>query len=57
MIRRLTPIQRESLYLYYGRGLSMGDIARMMEVRTSTVSRNGPQRERHIRAALDLIDP
>lgn len=24
VIRRLTPIQRESLYLYYGRGLSMG---------------------------------
>lgn len=56
VIRRLTPAQRESLYLYYGRGLSMGDIARMMEVRTSTVSRNVRNGERHIRAALELIE-
>ena len=56
VIRWLTPAQRESLYLYYGRGLSMEDIARMMEVRTSTVSRNVQNGVRHIRAALELIE-
>lgn len=56
VIRRLTPAQRESLYLYYGRGASMGDIAWMMEVRTSTVSRNIQHGERHIRAALELVE-
>lgn len=50
-------IQRECLYLYYGRGLSMGAIARMMKVRTSTISRNIQNGMRHIQAALDLIDP
>lgn len=56
VIRRLTPAQRNCLYYYYGRGLSMGDIARMMEVRTSTVSRNVRNGVRHIRAALELIE-
>ena len=56
VIRRLTPAQRESLYLYYGRGLTIEQIARMMEVRTSTVSRNVRNGERHIWSALELIE-
>lgn len=56
VICRLTPRQRECLYLYYGRGASMGDIAWMMEVRTSTVSRNIQNGMRHIQAALELIE-
>lgn len=53
---RVTQRQRECLYYYYGRGLTMEQIARMMEVRTSTVSRNVRNGERHIRAALELIE-
>ena len=54
---RVTQRQRECLYYYYGRGLTMEQIARMMEVRASTVSRNIQNGVRRIRAALDLIDP
>lgn len=56
VIRRLTPAQRNCLYYYYGRGLTMEQIARMMEVRTSTVSRNVRNGERHIWSALELIE-
>ena len=53
---RVTQRQRECLYYYYGRGLTMEQIARIMEVRASTVSRNIQNGVRHIRAALELIE-
>ncbi len=55
--RQATPRQRECLYLYYGRGLSMGAIARLLAVNVSTVSRNVRNGERHVADALALLDP
>ena len=61
MIRALrqwaTKRQRECLYLYYGRGLSQQEIAKLLGVNVSTVSRNIKHGECNIRKALEVADP
>lgn len=54
--RSATPRQRQCLYLYYGRGLSMQDIAKLLAVNISTVSRNIGNGERHVVEALALLE-
>ena len=54
--RRATPRQRQCLYLYYGRGLNQQAIAKLLEVNVSTVSRNISNGERHVQAALALLE-
>ena len=56
VIRRLTQRQRDCLYYYYGRGLSMSETAKLLEINISTVSRCIRSGEGHIRAALELIE-
>lgn len=56
VIRRLTPRQRACLYYYYGCGLTMREIAAYYGTRLSTVSRNIRNGERHVRAALELVE-
>ena len=51
-----TKRQRECLYLYYGRGLSQQEIAKLLGVNVSTVSRNIRNGERHVDEALEVAD-
>ena len=52
-----TARQRQCLYLYYGRGLNQEDIAKLLCINVSTVSRNITNGERHVDAALALLEP
>lgn len=51
-----TKRQRECLYLYYGRGLSQQEIAKLLGVNMSTISRNIKAGERHVTKALEVAD-
>lgn len=48
-----TKRQRECLYLYYGRGLSQQEIAKLLGVNVGTISRNIKAGERHVTKALE----
>ncbi len=52
-----TARQRQYLYLYYGRGLNQEAIAKLLCINVSTVSRNITNGERHVDAALALLEP
>ena len=52
-----TARQLHCLYLYYGRGLNQEAIARLLCINVSTVSRNITNGERHVDAALALLEP
>lgn len=54
--RWATSRQRECLYLYYGRGLSQRQIAKLLGVDASTVSRNIRNGERHVDKALEVAE-
>lgn len=54
--RQATPRQRQCLYLYYGRGLNMQEIAGLLGLNISTVSRNIGNGERHVTEALALVE-
>ena len=54
--RWATSRQRECLYLYYGRGLSQRQIAKLLEIDASTVSRNIRAGERHVDKALEVAE-
>ena len=51
-----TKRQRECLYLYYGRGLDQRQIAKLLEIDASTVSRNIRNGERHVDKALEVAE-
>lgn len=51
-----TKRQRECLYLYYGRGLSQQEIAKLLGVNLGTISRNIKAGERHVTKALEVAD-
>lgn len=51
-----SPRQKECLYLYYGRGLSQRQIAKLLEIDASTVSRNIRNGERHAAKALEVAE-
>lgn len=51
-----TKRQRECLYIYYGRGLSQQEIAKLLGVNMSTISRNIKAGERHVTKALEVAD-
>ena len=51
-----TARQRQCLYLYYGRGLNQEAIAKLLCINVSTVSRNITNGERHVDAALALLE-
>lgn len=61
MIRALKmcapPRQKECLYLYYGRGLSQREIAKLLGVSVATVSRRIKSGEIHVQRALDVAEP
>ena len=52
-----TARQRQCLHLYYGRGLNQEAIAKLLCINVSTVSRNITNGERHVDAALALLEP
>ena len=52
-----TKRQRECLYLYYGRGLSQQEIAKLLGVNVATVSRRIKLGEIHVQRALDVAEP
>lgn len=52
-----TKRQRECLYLYYGRGLSQQEIAKLLGVNVATVSRRIKSGEIHVQRALDVAEP
>lgn len=51
-----TKRQRECLYLYYGRGLSQQEIAKLLGVNVGTISRNIKTGERHVTKALEVAE-
>lgn len=52
MTREVTPRQREILELYYGKGLNMTQIGRLLGVDKSTVSRTMHRGEARLRRCL-----
>lgn len=54
--QQATARQRQCLYLYYCRGLNQEAIARLLQINVSTVSRNIANGERHVEAALALLE-
>lgn len=52
MAREVTPRQREMLELYYGKGLNMTQIGRLLGVDKSTVSRTVHRGENRLRRCL-----
>lgn len=54
--RWATSRQRECLYLYYGRGLSQQEIAKLLGVNVSNISRNIKAGERLVTKALEVAD-
>ena len=53
--RWATSRQRECLYLYYGRGLSQQEIAKLLGINVSTVCRNIRRGEHHVNKALKKV--
>ena len=53
--QRATARQRQVLYLYYGRGLNMETIGKLLNIDISTVSRTVKRGEAHARRAMDLV--